>query len=110
MVYFCPNNSIDFIIIDSRYSLAEVKMTFDQNSMLPRTTLDCKALEGVSLDTCMTICSDDKSAAPSQDCATKECIYVIYDAKERTCNLADKSCNFTKTTDVVVVYKREMGL
>ena len=104
------NNKIDFIIIDSRYSLAGVKMTCDQNSMLTRTTSDFKAWEDVSLDACMIKCSDDKSAALSQDCATKECIYVIYDAKERTCNLADKSCNLTKTTDVVVVYKREMGL
>ena len=103
------NNKIDFIIIDSRYSLAGAKMTCDQNSMLTRTASDCKAWEDVSLDACMIKCSDDKSAAPSQDCVIKECKYVIYDAKERKCNLADKSCNLTKTTDAVVVYKNERG-
>ena len=82
-------------------------MTCDRNSMLTRATTTCKPWENVSFDYCIKECAGEKSANQSQKCPPKECAYVVYDAKERTCHFADKTCILGKTEDAVVVYKRD---
>ena len=82
-------------------------MTCDRNSILTRTTSTSKPWEDVSLDYCMEKCAASKSADTSQECPSKECAYVIYDAKERTCHLADKMCVLAKTSDAVITYKKK---
>ena len=84
-------------------------MTCDRNSMLTRATEDCKPWDDVSLDFCMKKCSGYKSAAPSLNCPNEDCKFLIYDAKERICHLADKTCTLTNTTGAMVVYKRKEG-